>query len=310
MARRDPAAHAVTLRTRGQPGSPRDVADGRVLPPQPVHGARPRSLEAAPPGYDVLPNLAQRSPLLVWLFGWYLRWYFYRAFHAVRIARDGMPPSVGHRPVILYCNHPSWWDPATLLLLRAKLFPTRSGYGPIDAKALGQYGLLARMGAFGVPQDGKAGPAIFLRTSLAVLKQPGAILVVTAEGRFTDARTRPVTLRPGLAHVARLVPDAVILPLALEYPFWTESKPEALLRFGAPVQAPAGNDITAWTRALEVVLTETMDALAAQSVNRDPGLFQTLQGGGAGVGGIYDLWRRLRAAMAGRRFDPSHEGES
>ena len=52
-----------------------------------------------------------------------------------------------------------------------------------------------------------------------------------------------------------------------------------------------------------------MDALAAQAMTRQPGLFHTLQGGRAGVGGFYDLWRRLRAAMAGRRFDPSHEGE-
>jgi 1-acyl-sn-glycerol-3-phosphate acyltransferase len=253
--------------------------------------------------------LARRSAVLFWLFGWYLRWYFYRSFHAVRIARDGLPPDVAGRPLILYSNHPSWWDPAVYILLATKLFPERRGYGPIDSKALEQYGLLSRMGAFGVKQDDPRGAAVFMRTSLSVLAQPGTMLTMTAEGRFTDQRTRPITLRPGLAHLARLVPTAVILPLALEYNFWNESKPEVLMRFGAPVLPPATGNVEAWTTRLEQALTDTMDALAAQSATRNAGLFQPLLRGQAGVGGVYDLWRRLRAVMAGRPFDPSHEGE-
>ena len=30
--------------------------------------------------------------------------------------------------------------------------------------------------------------------------------------------------------------------------------------------------------------------------------------GRSGIGGVYDGWRRLAAAVRGRRFDPSHEG--
>jgi 1-acyl-sn-glycerol-3-phosphate acyltransferase len=253
--------------------------------------------------------LGGRSSVLFWLFGWYLRWYFYRSFHAVRIARDGLPPDLRGQPLILYSNHPSWWDPAVYILLVTKLFPGRKAYGPIDSKALAQYGLLAKMGAFGVPQDEARGAAIFLRTSLAVLAQPGAMLTITAEGRFTDHRARPVVLRPGLAHLARRVKGAVILPLALEYNFWNESKAEVLMRFGAPVQPPATDDVAAWNAQLEAALTATMDALAVQSVTRNAGLFQPLLRGNAGVGGVYDLWRRLRAVIAGQPFDPSHEGE-
>jgi 1-acyl-sn-glycerol-3-phosphate acyltransferase len=253
--------------------------------------------------------LGRRSAVLFWLFGWYLRWYFYRSFHAVRIARDGMPLDVAGRPLIVYSNHPSWWDPAVHILMAAKLFPKRVGYGPIDSKALAQYGLLARMGAFGVPQDERLGGVIFLRTSLAVLAQPARLLSITAEGRFTDHRVRPVMLRPGLAHLARRMPAAVILPMALEYSFWNESKPEVLMRFGAAVLPPATDDVAAWTARLEAALTDTMDALAAQSATRNAGLFQPLLRGQAGVGGVYDLWRRLRAVAARRPFVPSHEGE-
>ncbi len=244
---------------------------------------------------------------MFWAFGWYLRWYFYRRFHAVRLSRTGLLPDVAARPVIIYSNHPSWWDPALYILLCTLLFPGRRGYGPMDAKALGKYGLFERMGVFGIALDSPRGAAHFLSTSLDILADAESILWITAEGEFTDPRRRPIQLRPGLAHLARRVPGAVILPLAIEYTFWNESKPEALVRFGTPIQGGRGRSVAEWTTHLEGELTRTMDALGAESTQRDPRLFRRLLRGIAGVGGIYDLWRRGRALAGGRRFDPRHE---
>ena len=49
-----------------------------------------------------------------------------------------------------------------------------------------------------------------------------------------------------------------------------------------------------------------MDALAAEGIARAPAAFKTLIDGRAGVGGVYDLWRRGRAALRGERFRPAH----
>jgi 1-acyl-sn-glycerol-3-phosphate acyltransferase len=252
--------------------------------------------------------LAGRSPTLFRLFGLYLHWFFWRRFHAVRISRSGQPRGTVGRPLIIYGNHPSWWDPALYILLCNKLFPGRPGFGPMDAKALGRYGVLEKMGVFGVEQDTPRGAARFLSTSERVLADPASILWITAEGHFTDPRQRPIRLRPGLAHLARRIPDAVILPLAVEYSFWNESQPEALARFGDPIETGRDRSTAEWTAHLEHELTRTMDALATESAQRNPALFHSLVRGGAGVGGIYDLWRRVRAWSAGQTFDPSHEG--
>lgn len=252
--------------------------------------------------------LAARSARAFWAFGWYLRWYVWRKFHAVRLSRAGVPVAPPDRPVIIYSNHPSWWDPALYMLLCGALFPDRAGYGPMEARALGKYGLLERMGVFGIEVDSPRGAARFLSTSLRVLSDPRSSLWITAEGAFTDHRIRPVRLRPGLAHLARRVPGVTILPLALEYTFWNESRPEALVRFGPPIEGGVRRGVAEWNALLEDELTRTMDALAAESIARDPALFQPLLRGRAGVGGIYDLYRRARAAAAGRRFDPSHQG--
>jgi hypothetical protein len=256
----------------------------------------------------------------------YLRWYFSRNFHAVRIERDGLPTMAPGRPMIVCSNHPSWWDPALFALLTRLLFPARAGYGPMDAEALGKYRVLRRIGVFGI-EPGSRGAARFLRTSLDLLADPATLLWITAEGAFTDPRQRPVRLRPGIAHLARYA-KAVILPLAIELPFWNERKPEALVRFGPPLCAGAspltpapspacggdgdnaGRTVASWTAMLEQALASCMDALAVAAMSRDPTRFVTLVRGDVGVGGMYDLWRRFAAWGARRRFDPSHGGEA
>ena len=162
--------------------------------------------------------MARRSERLFRLFAVYLRWYAGRRLHAVRMSRTGLPHAAAGQPLIVYSNHPSWWDPAIYILLCDMLFRGRAGYGPMDGAALGKYGVLERMGVFGVAQDDKRGAAQFLRTSLAVLETPSTMLWVTAEGSFNDCRSRPVRLRPGLAHLARRVRAVIQVRLGTQHP--------------------------------------------------------------------------------------------
>ena len=266
---------------------------------RPVHGDAAVAVEGP---------LALRSPFLIAAFRLYLRWYFWRKFHAVRLSRTNVPLLHEGRPLVIYCNHPSWWDPAVLLLALPRLFPGRRGFGPMDEEQLGRYRMFRRMGMFGI-DGGRSGAVRFLRTALAGLAERHTLLCITAEGSFTDGRVRPVILRPGLAHLARRMPGAVFLPLALEYCFWNESRPEALLRFGQPVDSSLAPErsIGDWQCALENALELAMDGLAQESITRNPMLFTRLFNGRAGVGGVYDLSRRVRAAAGGRAFDPHHE---
>lgn len=277
------------------------------------------------------------------LFVVYLRGYFRKSFHAVRTSRAGTPPPAAG-PLIVYSNHPSWWDPIHFSLLASAKLPERRLYGPMDAEALDKYRFFKKLGVFGIDRSPR-GVAAFLRTSLAVLDQPrtsaprssaggGAArpnpsslaarpekpmpaaghlgrapsLWLTAEGEFTDPRRRPVRILPGVAHLARRLESGTVVPLALEYPFWNERDPEALSRFGAAIDLAAEPERTTreWTRMLEQRLEDTMDALAADAESRDPGRFETVLAGRAGIGGVYDGWRRLRAWLSGRSFSAAH----
>jgi 1-acyl-sn-glycerol-3-phosphate acyltransferase len=252
------------------------------------------------------------SPLLVSMFGQYCERYLARHFHAVRLSKSQRPDPVAIRgkPLIVYFNHPSWWDPLICLRLAASLFPDRSHYGPIDAAALGKYKFFEKLGFFGVEAGTARGARRFLSASQEILARPDTALWVAAEGRFTDPRERPVRLRSGIGHLASKVRNAVLLPLAIEYPFWEERSAEALARFGEEI--PTGDadlDASDWTPILEEGLESALDALTVESLARDTARFEVLVGGSAGVGGIYDTWRRLKARFQGERFRPGHGDE-
>lgn len=254
-------------------------------------------------------DLPVLAPRLAALFSRYGERYLARHFHAVRLAREDRPDpaTLRGRPLIVYLNHPSWWDPLLCLLLARRIFPRLRHFGPMDAAGLEKYKLFGKLGFFGIEPGTARGARRFLEVSQALLAQPDTALWITAGGHFADPRERPVRLRPGLGSLLRRLDRVTVLPLALEYPFWEERSPEALARFGEPLHV-RGSDRngTGWTVLLESRLAAIQDALASEALARDASRFEVLVGGRAGVGGVYDLWRSVRARLRGETFRPEH----
>lgn len=241
------------------------------------------------------------------LFSRYARGYLRKHFHAVRMSGASQPLNCDGQPVIVVLNHPAWWDPLLAILVASHLWPQREHFGPIDSAALARYRFFEKLGFFGVERGTRAGRRQFLGVCEAVLADANSCLWITAQGEFVDPRLRPVTLRPGIGHVVAAAPRGIVIPLALEYAFWTERLPEALVRFGEPMEfLGEQRSPREWTDLIARRLQETQDALAAESIQRDPARFKTLVSGSAGIGGVYDLWRRAKAAWQGEAFRAEH----
>ncbi len=234
------------------------------------------------------------SPALRRWFVWYARRYLRRHFHAVRVLREAPAPAVENGPAIFFLNHASWWDPLTAILLSQRYYANLSAFAPMDEKALRKYAFMSRLGFFPVERGTPRGARQFLESAGAILASPGNALWLTPQGFFTDARARPVRLEPGLDHLAKRFPEMVRVPVAIEYTWWFERSPEILVAFGKSDAPPAP--------ALEAA----QDRLAAAAMERREDAFETILSGRAGVGGIYDGWRKLRARLAGGRFDAHH----
>ncbi len=211
-------------------------------------------------------------------------------------------------PLVVVSNHPSWWDPLVGLVLTGLMHENCVHYCPIDINGLRQYPFLERLGFFGVEVGTVGGSLAFLRRSQAILSHSESVLWITPQGIFVDARTRPAVFKEGIGHLAYRQSAATIVPMAIEYPFWNDRCPEALVRFGEPIRITAQRSTSpqAWTSRIERAVEQTQDLLAREAQQRDPAAFLTVIGGTSGVGGIYDLWRRVRSSLHGESFDPEH----
>ena len=245
-----------------------------------------------------------------WLLNWFRRYctrYARRHLHAVRLSQSShVVPSTEGKPLIFVMNHPSWWDIIIGFVLIER-FAHYQHFAPIDAEMLPKYRFFNRLGFFGIDATPR-GAARFLRTSKAIFAKPFRAMWITAQGKFVDPRQRPIELRPGVGYVASRLDEGYVIPVAVEYPFWEERTPEALVRFGEPLSASSRSRLSAheWTHRIEAALTAAQDALAGEAMRRDPAAFEVLVSGRVGVGGVYDLWRRLTSWFRGRRFDPAH----
>ena len=253
--------------------------------------------------------VARRSKRILGFFTRIFAYDLSRSFHAVRLLGP-MPPTAG--PLVIVANHPSWWDAALFTWLTATMFADKRSFVPIDADMLRRYPFFARLGAFGVKAGSFSGASVFLAVARHVLSADDGLLFVNAEGRFRDVRARPLEIAPGLAHLAREAPAGVtFLPLAIEYAFWDERRPNLLLRFGEPIPAHAlaGLPTREVCARLANDLSVAMDTLAAAAVSRDPKPFRTLHAGRTGINAFYDLWRGAKATVRGERFSPAHGDE-
>ncbi|MEZ6034446.1 MAG: lysophospholipid acyltransferase family protein [Planctomycetaceae bacterium] len=247
------------------------------------------------------------SRILNWGFRRYVRRFVRRNFNAVRIANPCYAEQISAGPIICFINHPGWWDPMTAVLMTDQFFAGHHFAAPMDADALKSYPILERLGFFPVAKDSVAGAKEFLRTSRQLLESPATALWLTPAGKFHDVR-QPASFQNGLSHIADHDFVGTLLAMAIEYTFWNERYPELLIEFSKPIdcsQLPAERDER--TRVLENALQETQTSLAQRAVARDATAFVTLSEGRSGIGGFYDMWRRLALWARGDNFQSRHQ---
>lgn len=259
------------------------------------------------------------NPWIISGFRQFIPGYIRKHFHSFSIHADNLRSDdiQAEDCVVVFANHASWWDPVVALYCAQVFFPNFRLYAPIDADALEQYAIFRQLGFFGIDRDARRGAVQFLRTSEAILMQPGNSIWLTPEGSFQDCRNLESNVMPGIGHLAarisrlavtRSIPRVWFLPLAVEYPFWEERLPEILAWFGPPilVQPDANADKLKCQSSLVEALRCAQRNLAAASIARNSSAFEVHLTGRAGTWGLYDLWRRGTSWLRGTKSKLHH----
>jgi 1-acyl-sn-glycerol-3-phosphate acyltransferase len=178
----------------------------------------------------------------------------------------------------------------------------------MDAASLNHYGIFRSMGFFPVENSSPRGAAQLLRAGAQVLNRPGAVLWITPESQFQDVRKRPIVFRPGLGALMSRTGRMTCVPIAIEYAFWNERLPEILVNVGEPLEIADGTmeEARTWTNLLSYAMAATLEELAMLAVERDPEAFVPVLTGSGGVGGIYEMWKRVTSLLTGRRYIHDH----
>lgn len=248
---------------------------------------------------------AAKNPYVQAWFTRYTRGYLRRSFH--RVLLSGEPPVRPEGPVVVCLSHSSWWDMLLAFWLSEDVLGW-DGYGPMDERQLRRYPILRRVGVFGVDRESLAGGREFLAYSRTLLSEGRRTLWITAQGAMVSSQARPVRFYSGVAHLVQALGDCHVVPAALDYEFWDEKRPEALVRFGAPrrLRAGEGPHRRVLLQELERDLEAEMDHLAAEMQTRDVSRFRVLLGSDGGISPVYDTLRRLSAGLRRERVEAEH----
>ncbi len=248
----------------------------------------------------------QVTPWLVRFALGYARRSMARNLNAVRMLRAPRLKIPDDVPVVVFSNHAGWWDLMVGFYLTKFFLPKRTGYVPVAPWGFARYRILRRVGVFSVDPHSFEGAREFWRIAHAIMATPNTVLGIAPGGGFVDPRQRQVSLGIGLACMAREMERGILLPMAIEYPFWEAKQPEALTHLGEPVFVEEHPElgVSGWNGLLASQLEATQDVLAEQAIQRDPDRFEVLIRGASGRGWTAEAWRWLRGVFLGEAFRP------
>ncbi|MBK9711973.1 MAG: lysophospholipid acyltransferase family protein [Kouleothrix sp.] len=221
-------------------------------------------------------------------------------FDRVWISTDGPIPQPHEGPLIIYMNHPSWWDGYMAFVLNHVLLGGRfEGYAMMDEQQIRMYRFFSWSGAFSVHrQDPRSAMRSVAYVGRLLAERRDRSLYIFPQGEITPNDRRPLEVFSGVAHVVRRAGGATLWPVALRYEFRGEQRPEAFIRVGPAHHAPADSDSRALTAEVGARLTAACDALRDEVNAGRLEDYRVLLRGRAGVNRV---WDSVRGRLPGRR---------
>lgn len=188
-------------------------------------------------------------------------------------------------PCIFVANHNGWHDGYLMYHLVKAL-----GLPSLDwIEEFGAFPAFAAIGGMPFPNDDASARAKTIRSTIRLMKSQQASLVLFAEGRLHPG-PGVLPLGKSLATVAKHVPQATVVPVAIRYRMGIHERPEAFMMVGVPVQSN-GDPRDPTREALCATLVELDRHIARLDVSGITEGFQVLVDGTKDVNERWDVRR-------------------
>lgn len=200
---------------------------------------------------------AKTSRFWLWVASTFFFNMLQNRFYAFRYkGLENCEPNV---PTIIFSPHSNWWDGIVLYNITHRIFHKEIR---LMVEELNRFPLLRRAGAFSVNKKSAQSAMKALQYSVEVLGDTRNILGIFPQGIIRPPHFRPIQFQTGLAYIAQNAAKKYgkvnLIPIAVDYCFFRDNRPEVVVDFGNVIQLTAENklDRKDLTSLLENSLTD------------------------------------------------------
>ncbi len=181
---------------------------------------------------------AQNLPFWTWLGDKILFRMLSHRFYALRIKNleAFKERRNSNFPCIIYATHMNWWDGIVGYNLMRRAFHVRPR---MMIEEMNRFPLFSLIGAFPVNKASAQAAMISLKYIIDDLKEPDMCFWIFPQGIVKPPNYRPIEFQTGMVYVAQNVAKkhggVNLIPIAVNYTFLREDRPECLAEVGEPI---------------------------------------------------------------------------
>jgi chlorobactene lauroyltransferase len=221
---------------------------------------------------------ANKNILFEAIFSIYNRNLLKRRFNSLNVeGLDFLVNKDSSLPLIIYCNHSSWWD--GLIAFQVSRNAKLDSYLMMEEKNLRRFFLFRKLGAFSINRKNTRLAIQTLKYSVDLLaKDSKKTLWIFPQGEIVNNDFRPFIFYNGLSSIIKKVGNCMVASLSMRYEFLGEYKPDIFVKIGKPEFIDAANSFNKKqiTNYLSSKLTTDLDQLKNDILNKNTKSYKTM----------------------------------
>ncbi len=177
---------------------------------------------------------AKTSPFWLWVADRFFYGMLENRFFAFRYkGAENFYKKAPNTPIILFAPHSNWWDGIVGYNICNRIFKKEIR---LMVEELNRFPLIRRGGAFNVNKKSPQASMQALKYSVDEIGNTGNILYIFPQGIIKPPNYRPIELQTGMTYIAEKAAKkygkVALLPVAVNYVFLRDNRPEVLVEFG------------------------------------------------------------------------------